>query len=284
MEGPASHSHSWCVPTVVLQVRFIGPKALMVTFRTVDPLFVIDLANAAAPAVLGSVKLPGYSEYLHPINSTHIIGLGRDVTVVPPVNEQGEGRPVTQGLKLVMFDVSDVANPRVAYETVIGHRGTESEALKEHKAFFYDSTRGMVVLPVSLSLIPAARRSSGTWNPWWTGQTVFQGALAYRVTDDSFELLATISHDSPSPNGGINDQRRVRRTLLLPPPGDDVHVAGAEPQMVPDDDQPKPGYPGGAGSRFAVDAPGTLVTVSRAMLLSMRLPDMHALAAVTVAP
>ena len=252
----------------------MGTKALMVTFRTVDPLFVIDLADPASPTVLGSVKLPGYSEYLHPINSTHIIGLGRDVTVVPG-NGGGGARPVTQGLKLVMFDISDVAAPRVAYDTVIGHRGTESEALQEHKAFFYDSVRGMVVLPVSLSLIQGARQ--GNWNPWWTGQPVFQGALAYRVTNDGFALLATISHDSPSGEGGVREERRVRRTVLMPPVAE---VGANENQAADAGNVAEPAADDAAVTRFDVAAPGTLVTVSRGMLLSLRLPDMHALAAV----
>ena len=55
--------------------RFIGSKAYLVTYKTIDPLFVIDLSDSSSPKVLGKLKIPGYSTYLHPYDETHIIGI-----------------------------------------------------------------------------------------------------------------------------------------------------------------------------------------------------------------
>lgn len=74
----------------------------MVTFRQVDPFFVVDLSNHYYPQVIGELKIPGFSRYLHPYDETTIIGLGRDATP--------EGRVL--GLKLSLFDVSDLTNPQ----------------------------------------------------------------------------------------------------------------------------------------------------------------------------
>lgn len=58
--------------------RFIGDRVYLVTFQQIDPLFVLDVSNASAPKILGELKIPGYSTYLHPLDSTHLIGLGYD--------------------------------------------------------------------------------------------------------------------------------------------------------------------------------------------------------------
>ena len=269
------------------QVRFMDEKALIVTFREVDPLFVLDLSIPNAPRVLGELKLPGYSELLHPINSTHIIGVGRDVALVR-TRGSTEPRPVTQGLKLALFDISDPTSPRVAYDTVIGHRGTESPALSDHKAFFFDPLRGVVVLPVSLALVPSGQ----TGSLWTHGQNVFQGALAYAIGEDRFELLATITHDTASNSGNqhggysttsFRADRKVQRTLVLPPVAE--VVIQDDQAGHPGDDPPRDTFrpmEGAGASSFVRQAPGTLVTVSSSMLLSLELPSMHALAAVSV--
>ena len=124
----------------VYAVRFMGERLYVVTFLQVDPLFVIDLSDAAAPTLLGQLKIPGYSDYLHPLNASHLIGVGKDAEVT--------GRVL--GLKLALFDASDVSNPREAFTTVVGARGTDSEALRDHKAFVYDDVRRLLVLPLTL--------------------------------------------------------------------------------------------------------------------------------------
>ena len=85
----------------------MGDKCYLVTFRTTDPLFVIDLSDPTNPQVLGELKIPGYSDYLHPYDDTHLIGVGKEAVEV-----DGGNFAYYQGLKLALFDVSNVNNPR----------------------------------------------------------------------------------------------------------------------------------------------------------------------------
>ena len=115
----------------IYSVRFMGNRAYMVTFVETDPLFVIDLSNPTTPTVLGELKIPGYSKYLHPYDETHLIGIGEDTEVV----NYGYGdRVVTNGMKMAMFDVTDPNNPQELYNVKIGEKGTYSELLYNHKA------------------------------------------------------------------------------------------------------------------------------------------------------
>ena len=74
----------------IYSARFMGKRAYMVTFRTVDPLFVIDLSNPAQPTILGKLKIPGYSNYLHPYDENHIIGIGKDTVEMKGYGDQSQ--------------------------------------------------------------------------------------------------------------------------------------------------------------------------------------------------
>ena len=127
--------------------RFMGNRCYLVTFQRTDPLFVIDLSQPNNPKLLGELIIPGYSDYLHPLDETHLIGLGKDAVAA-------EGNFAWYlGLKLSIFDVADVNNPKEIAKFNIGDRGTSSEALYEPKAFLFDSSKGLLVLPVDLYLI-----------------------------------------------------------------------------------------------------------------------------------
>ena len=84
----------------------MGNRAYVVTFRNVDPLFVIDLSQPTAPVVLGQLKVTGYSGYLHPYDENHIIGIGKETDY-----DSEDDFAWYQGVKISMFDVSDVSNP-----------------------------------------------------------------------------------------------------------------------------------------------------------------------------
>jgi len=128
----------------VHSARFYGDKLYLVTFERVDPFFVIDLSNVKAPAVLGRLKLPGVSEYLHVIDDTHVLGFGFDT-------EDAEwGGVIFGGIRLALFDVSDVNHPVEVDHEVIGMKGTHSTAQYDHKAFFFDDKEGVVGFPVNL--------------------------------------------------------------------------------------------------------------------------------------
>ena len=129
-------------------VRFMGDRGYMVTFIKTDPLFVIDLSQPQNPKVLGELQIPGYSDYLHPYDATHLIGVGKDAVAAVQGNFAWY-----QGLKLALFDVSDVNNPVQVANYVIGDRGTASAVLNDPKAFLFDKSKDLLVIPVNLALV-----------------------------------------------------------------------------------------------------------------------------------
>ena len=132
----------------IYSARFMGARCYLVTFRNIDPLFVIDLSNPTAPKVLGQLKVTGYSGYLHPYDENHIIGIGKET-----VYEAKEDFAWYQGVKISLFDVSDVSNPVELAKYEIGDRGTESPVLTDHKALLFDKTRNLLVIPVVVAEI-----------------------------------------------------------------------------------------------------------------------------------
>jgi uncharacterized secreted protein with C-terminal beta-propeller domain len=116
----------------------------MVTYKQVDPLFVIDLKDAENPKVLGQLKIPGFSEYLHPYDENHIIGFGKDTV------EDDYGNALMQGMKVAIFDVSDVTKPVQKFVEIIGDRGTYSELLNNHKALLFDKEKELLAFPIEV--------------------------------------------------------------------------------------------------------------------------------------
>ena len=113
----------------VYAVRYVGETAYVITFRQVDPLHVVDLTDARDPTEVGTLELPGFSTYLHPIDDEHLLGVGE---------EDGQA-------KVVLFDVSDPTEPTVADDLLLdAARSTVSES---HHAFTIDRKHGVVFLP-----------------------------------------------------------------------------------------------------------------------------------------
>lgn len=166
----------------IYSVRYMGDKAYMVTFEQVDPLFVIDLSNPTEPKVLGQLKIPGFSDYLHPYDETHIIGFGKDT--------ETDGELVkTKGFKMALFDVSDVANPKELYSVKIGDSGTYSELLSNHKALLFSKEKNVIAFPITV-------REKQNNSNYYT-KTTFKGAIIYGLSiENGFEERAKISHDS----------------------------------------------------------------------------------------
>ena len=179
-------------------VRFIGDRGYLVTFIKTDPLFVIDLSQPTNPTVLGELKVPGYSDYLHPYDETHLIGVGKEA-----VDSNQEDFAWYQGLKLSLFDVSNVNNPVQISNFIIGDRGTDSPALTDPKAFLFDQTKNLLVIPVSLALVDNTTlqqiQQYGQSAASAYGTTVWQGAYVFSLTlNNGFTLKGTITHIDPS--------------------------------------------------------------------------------------
>lgn len=182
----------------IYSVRFMGNRAYMVTFVETDPLFVIDLSNPTTPTVLGELKIPGYSKYLHPYDETHLIGIGEDTEVV----NYGYGdRVVTNGMKMAMFDVTDPNNPKELYNVKIGEKGTYSELLYNHKALLFSKEKNIIAFPISI-----------TENDY---KVTFQGAIVYGVSlEKGFELKTKISN-SATDYDRYYSRNRVERIIYI---------------------------------------------------------------------
>lgn len=123
----------------------MGERLYMVTFRQIDPLFVIDLKDPENPKVLGKLKIPGFSDYLHPYDKDHIIGFGRDTGATQ------WGGATIRGFKMSLFDVSDVENPEQKFVEYIGDQGTYSELLNNHKALLFDKEKELLAFPIRIN-------------------------------------------------------------------------------------------------------------------------------------
>jgi inhibitor of cysteine peptidase len=179
----------------IYAARFIGDRLYLVTFRQIDPLFVIDLSGTK-PAVLGALKIPGYSEYLHPCGDHCLIGVGRETAV------SEWGGTVNGGLKVALFDVGNVSAPTVLDTAVIGSSMTGSPALEDHRAFFFDEKRGVLVLPV----FDHGREYPVSSSPW-------NGAYVFTVSEgEGIDHIGTITHES-SWDGRVERTVRFGETL-----------------------------------------------------------------------
>lgn len=181
----------------IYSVRFMGGKAYMVTFKKIDPFFVLDVSEPTNPKVLGKLKIPGYSDYLHPYDENHIIGFGKEA--VDASTDETEMRDLDfawyQGMKVAMFDVTDVSNPVELHKIVIGDRGTESELLYNHKALLFDKEKGLMAFPVSLAELPESVKNDSSVPSNSYGDHVYQGAYVYNVSvENGFQLKGRITH------------------------------------------------------------------------------------------
>ena len=132
--------------------RFIGDKAYMVTYKNTDPLYVIDLKDPKNPQVLGKLKIPGYSTYLHPYDENHIIGIGMQTEEKVYRNSSGRitsTSAIITGMKMALFDVSDVNNPIQVSQTIIGDSRATSAVLTNHKALLFSKEKGLIAIPVN---------------------------------------------------------------------------------------------------------------------------------------
>lgn len=204
----------------IYSARFMGKRLYLVTFQKVDPLFAIDVSDPQNPRILGKLKIPGYSDYLHPYDENHIIGLGKEAVAA----EEGNFAWY-QGLKLALFDVSDVANPKQLHNTIIGDRGSDSYALHDHKAFLFDRAKNLLVIPVLLAEIPEEQKVGSVSNTY--GDFTFQGAYVYNLTlNGGFKLNGRVTHltdDAFTKTGYYyyDDGNAVKRSLYI---GDDLYA------------------------------------------------------------
>lgn len=135
----------------IYSTRFIGDRVYMVTFRQVDPFYVIDASKPQAPSVMGYLKIPGYSSYLHPYDDKTIIGIGMETEAI------GE-RVINAGVKISLFDVSDFNNPIEKDKMIIGKGNSYTDVSWDHKAFLFNKNRNIMAMPIM------AQGENGQWS------------------------------------------------------------------------------------------------------------------------
>ena len=187
----------------IYSARFIEDRAYLVTFEQVDPLFVIDLKDPKNPNVLGKLKIPGFSNYLHPLGDHHVLGFGRQTKLVDNPNG-GDPFVRTTGLKISMFNVEDVTNPVEQDSVVIGGYGS-SELNYNHKALYWHPEKNLFGLPVN------------AYNP--DEETHFNGAYLFEVNKQSG--LREKANITLQPEGEKNWYYSFRRMISV---GNDLYA------------------------------------------------------------
>lgn len=137
----------------IYSVRFMGDKGYVVTFRTIDPLFVFDLSDPKNPVVTGELKVPGFSSYLHPVGEDILLGIGADTYEIYRKDSNGKDVVIGTrqgGIKFSLFDVSDMGKPKEISKYVVGDAGSSSEALYNHKAIMVDPSNKNVAIDAYL--------------------------------------------------------------------------------------------------------------------------------------
>ena len=194
----------------IYSARFWGDRCYLVTFKKVDPLFVINLEDPTNPTVLGQLKITGYSDYLHPYDENHVIGIGKETVAA----EWGDFAWY-QGVKISLFDVSDVENPKELAKYEIGDRGTDSPVLRDHKAFLFDKTRNLLVMPVRVAEINEEKYPNGV-PPNTSGDYVWQGAYVFNMTlDQGLVLKGRITHLENDGGYYFSSLYSVKRSLYI---------------------------------------------------------------------
>jgi uncharacterized secreted protein with C-terminal beta-propeller domain len=171
----------------IYSARFMGERGYLVTFVNIDPLFTLDLSDPGAPEMVGYLKVPGYSDYIHPYGENYLITVGKDA-----VPSEEDDFAWYQGVQLSIFDVTDFAKPALLHKELIGDRGTSSEALHNHKAFTFWAANELLALPINLY-----EHASPPQYPYQHGEKTFEGLYVYRVSVESgFDLLGRINTEN----------------------------------------------------------------------------------------
>jgi hypothetical protein len=157
----------------VFAVRFVNERAYVVTFRAIDPLYVIDLTNPADPTIAGELQVPGFSTYLRQLG-----GAGSQLLLAVGQEVGADGRRA--GIKVQLFDVRDIAHPQSVGAEVIGNVGSMSEALNDpHALTFLDlpgaDARVRLALPIIVYDTPHPT-SSGQLTWTYSGLHLFEVA------------------------------------------------------------------------------------------------------------
>ena len=185
-------------------VRFDDDRGYVVTFKKTDPLFVLDLFQPAKPRILGELKIPGFSTYMHRIDPNTLMSIGFDA------NDHGDFA-FFDGVILQMFDVKNPTEPRLVHKEKIGTRGSSSQAATDHLAFNYFASEGLLALPMTIC--------EGGGDGSFGSTLAFSGLLVYDVdTERGFTRLGGVDHGTQGVSCSTwwsNANSAVKRSVFL---------------------------------------------------------------------
>lgn len=200
--------------------RFIGDKVYFVTYKTIDPLFVMDLSNEAKPKVLGKLKIPGYSTYLHPYDENHIIGIGMETKEI--INRNSNGKVISTtakvvGMKMALFDVSNVNSPVQISSVVIGDSRTTSAILTNPKALLFSKEKSLIAIPVNNYSQDFEVTLSNNYETMINNYTKYskpynaEGYFVYNINvQDGFNLKGVITHEKTNATYYYSNSKLLR--------------------------------------------------------------------------
>lgn len=210
----------------IRSVRFDGTRGFIVTFKKTDPLFAFNLSNHSAPEIVGELKIPGYSTYIHLMDYDHLLTIGYD-------SEDHGTFAWFQGIMLQIFDVSNMSAPVLLHKWVIGTRGSTSDAATNHLAFNYFAPKNLLAIPITVCEGGSGGGSYGT-------EMTFSGLIVFNASiENGFSENGRVSHLDPCPedcwgvcsNWWTNSNSVVKRSIFM----DDYVYSVASDQIIIND-------------------------------------------------
>jgi inhibitor of cysteine peptidase len=208
-------------------VRFVGDMGYVVTFEQVDPLFTISFADVTHPVILSALKVNGYSDYLQPLFSNYLLGVGKDT-----VPASDGSYTYYLGLKLSLFHVLADGTSSDVQDYIIGDRGTDSPVLTDHLALTFDPANNITVIPVLLAKVISGGQSPSQ-NPPPFGNPIWQGAYVIRVNASGMTMLGNVTQYPAGMNYGDspNNSLQIERSVII---GNYLYTISQSEVMVSD--------------------------------------------------
>ncbi len=191
-----------------------------------DPLYVVDLSDPTHPRALGELKIPGYSTYLHPYDENHIIGIGMETQENVVRDANGKVLRTTStivGMKMALFDVSDVTNPVQVSSTIIGDRRTTSAILTNPKALLFSKEKELIAIPINNFAedfgISSSATSYASVVQSYTNYAkpyISEGYAVYRINlQEGFTLKGVITHEKTTTRNYWRNNSKLLRGLYI---------------------------------------------------------------------
>lgn len=194
----------------IQSTRFVGDRVYMVTFKVIDPFFVIDASDPKNPVVLGELKIPGYSTYLHPYDENHVIGLGFEA-------DEKTGRVL--GIKMGLYEVTDPENPIEKFKEVLLYEElgySYSEVTYNHKALMFSKEKGLIAFPfVSNHYLQVEVESNGQTQTEYRYLKKEEYKVFSINLEEGFQVKANLSHVNADKVSDYSTSHRIDRGLYI---------------------------------------------------------------------